>query len=59
MNLFRSEEHARDWQGFVPEMKHNLRPLNQWMTVFSEDRLRERGLPNYMSLRASGRYGPV
>ena len=59
MNLFRSEEHARNWQGFVPGTESTLRPLHEWMTVFSRDRFKDRALTNYMSLRASGKYGPV
>jgi len=50
MNLFRSEEHARAWSGFEPEMAEKmLRPMSWWADVFSSPVFRERGRPDYIS----------
>ncbi len=49
MNLFRSEEHARRWRGFKPEMEKTLRPLSFWADLFSEQLFRQRGRPDYMT----------
>ena len=49
MNLFRSEEHARRWRMFNPEMENTLRPLSSWADLFSEQLFRQRGRPDYMT----------
>jgi hypothetical protein len=49
MNLFRSEEHARRWKMFEPEMEKTLRPLSFWADLFSEQLFRQRGRPDYMT----------
>jgi hypothetical protein len=49
MNLFRSEEHARQWKGFKPEMEKTLRPVSFWAELFSEQLFRQRGRADYMS----------
>lgn len=49
MNLFRSEEHARRWRMFKPEMEQTLRPVSFWADAFSEQLFRQRGRPDYMS----------
>jgi len=49
MNLFRSEEHARRWKMFKPEMEKTLRPLSFWSDLFSEQLFRQRGRPDYMT----------
>jgi hypothetical protein len=49
MNLFRSEEHARRWRMFNPEMERTLRPLSFWAELFSEQLFRQRGRPDYMT----------
>ena len=49
MNLFRSEEHARRWKMFTPEMEKTLRPLSFWADLFSEQLFRQRGRPDYMT----------
>ena len=54
MNLFRSEEHARNWSGFNPEFEELLQPLEYWVERFSEPRFRQRGAPDYIP---SGRRG--
>ena len=54
MNLFRSEEHARNWREFDPQFTASLQPLAHWVELFSEDRFRARGAPDYISRRAAG-----
>jgi hypothetical protein len=49
MNLFRSEEHARKWRMFKPEMEKTLRPLSFWADLFSEPLFRQRGRPDYVT----------
>jgi len=55
MNLFRSEEHARNWHGFAPEAEGGLLSLSSMMTLFSADQFRERLNGHYVSSRASYR----
>jgi hypothetical protein len=45
MNLFRSEEHARNWSEFL----ENLKPLSFWIERFSNEMMRNRGRPDFMS----------
>jgi hypothetical protein len=54
MNLFRSEEHARNWAGFNPSYVDFLQPLAYWVERFSADRHRARGAPDYISRRDAG-----
>ncbi len=54
MNLFRSEEHARRWKKFDPDMEKTLRPLSFWAELFSEQLFRQRGRPDYMTWLRSG-----
>ena len=50
MNLFRSEEHARNWSGFEPVIAERLlRPVAWWADVFSSPIFRERGRADYIS----------
>jgi hypothetical protein len=49
MNLFRSEEHARRWKKFNPDMEKTLRPVSFWADLFSERFFRYRGRADYMS----------
>ncbi len=49
MNLFRSEEHARAWKGFDPNMEKTLRSASFWADLFSEELFRFRGRPDYMT----------
>jgi hypothetical protein len=49
MNLFRSEEHARRWKKFNPDMEKAIRPLSFWADLFSEQFFRERGRADYMT----------
>jgi hypothetical protein len=49
MNLFRSEEHARRWEGFRPEAEGGLLTLAQMMEAFSAPMFRARGGADYIS----------
>ncbi len=49
MNLFRSEEHARNWHGFAAEAEAGLRPLGKMMELFSGDLFRARAEDDYIS----------
>lgn len=49
MNLFRSEEHARRWDGFDETMSAGLKPLAEWADIFSNPFFRERRRPDYIS----------
>lgn len=50
MNLFRSEEHARNWSGFDPAMEARmLKPLSWWAEVFANPFFRERVRPDYIT----------
>lgn len=49
MNLFRSEDHARNWDQFDPEMERTLLPLERWFEIFSGPFFRERGRHDYIS----------
>ncbi len=49
MNLFRSEEHARNWDGFEENMAGALLPVSEWADIFSNPFFRERGRGDYLS----------
>jgi hypothetical protein len=49
MNLFRSEEHARDWSSFNPDYVKTLKPLSFWADLFSNPIFRFRGRLDYIS----------
>ena len=49
MNLFRSEEHVRRWDGFSESMASSLMPVATWADIFSNPFFRERGRPDYIS----------
>ena len=49
MNLFRSEEHARNWSGFSAETEAGLLPLADMMAICSTPRMRERLNGHYVS----------
>jgi len=49
MNLFRSEEHARRWDGFDDAMASSLMPVAAWADVFSNPFFRQRGRADYIS----------
>jgi hypothetical protein len=49
MNLFRSEEHARNWAQFDAAFVENLQPLAVWAGRFSAERHRARIRQDYIS----------
>ena len=49
MNLFRSEEHARNWDGFEGSMASALMSVAEWADIFSNPFFRERGRRDYIS----------
>ena len=49
MNLFRSEEHARNWPGFDEDWSHTILPLSGWAEIFSSEMFRQRGRADYVS----------
>ncbi|NIM20436.1 MAG: hypothetical protein GTO51_09425 [Candidatus Latescibacteria bacterium] len=49
MNLFRSEEHARRWPEFKPYTVENLKPLSFWLERFSNEMMRSRARPDFIS----------
>ena len=53
MNLFRSEEHCRNWSRFDPSFEEQLLPLSYWLDRFSQERHRARGRPDFLSWLAS------
>lgn len=51
MNLFRSEEHARQWSQYDPAAAEGTLPLGEWVTYFSAPRFRRRLDPDYFVKR--------
>ena len=49
MNLFRSEEHTRNWSGFSEEAAGGLLPLSSILAIFSTPFVRERSNGRYIS----------
>ena len=49
MNLFRSEEHARNWDGFDESMTSSLLPVVEWADIFANPFFRERSRRDYIS----------
>jgi len=49
MNLFRSEEHAKQWSGYKAEAAAGLLPLAALVEIWGCDRYRERGNGHYIS----------
>lgn len=49
MNLFRSEEHARNWSGFDPEYESMLKPVAEWADIFANPFFTGRGRADYIS----------
>jgi hypothetical protein len=48
MNLFRSEEHVRNWSQYDPECAEGAMPLADYVTLFSTGLFRERLQPDYL-----------
>ncbi len=49
MNLFRSEEDARNWEEYDHRMSHLVRPVEWWADTFSAPMFRERGRSDFIS----------
>jgi hypothetical protein len=48
MNLFRSEEHVRNWSLYDPESADGIMPLKDYATLFGTRLFRERMEPDYL-----------
>jgi hypothetical protein len=48
MNLFRSEEHVRNWSLYDPESADGIMPLRDYATLFAAGLFRERLAPDYV-----------
>ncbi len=57
MNLFRSEEHAKNWSKYEPESEDGILPLAQWAEIFSEPLFRNRLQADYLSQRGDNLTG--
>ena len=55
MNLFRSEEHARNWAGFDPERVDTLQPLSYWAERFSAEMFHARLRSDFITWRVARR----
>ncbi len=51
MNLFRSEEHARNWVSYDPAQE--VQPLSYWLERFSAESFRARAREDYFTWRAA------
>lgn len=51
MNLFRSEEHIRNWNGYQPGTEGGIVALKDLVGLFSLDFMRRRLDPDYVSRR--------
>ncbi|HET6488639.1 MAG TPA: hypothetical protein VFG28_02665 [Syntrophales bacterium] len=49
MNLFRSEEHIRNWSRFDPAAEQSIVPLANIVKLFSMDMFRKRLEPDYVA----------
>ncbi|MEE9417035.1 MAG: hypothetical protein V3V01_17280 [Acidimicrobiales bacterium] len=49
MNLFRSEEHARNWDGYDEAMALANMAVTEWAEIFSNPFFKERSRPDYVS----------
>jgi len=49
MNLFRSEEHIRNWAGFDPTTEEGIVPLTELVKLFSGNYFRRRLDPDWVS----------
>jgi hypothetical protein len=49
MNLFRSEEHVRNWVQFVPDTDEGITPLADLVKLFSGPYFTQRRQPNWVS----------
>jgi len=49
MNLFRSEEHVRNWSYYNSDYDKTLKPLSFWADLFSNPIFHSRGRSDYIS----------
>jgi hypothetical protein len=49
MNLFRSEEHVKNWALYDPVSSESIMPLSNWATAFSGPLCKNRLEPDYLS----------
>jgi hypothetical protein len=52
MNLFRSEEHVKNWSAYNPISEEAIMPLANWALVFSGSMCRDRLEPDILSRRS-------
>ncbi len=55
MNLFRSEEHAKNWSRYEPQSEEGILPVAAWAKIFSGPLFRNRLTEDYLSRGAEGR----
>jgi hypothetical protein len=56
MNLFRSEEHVKNWPLYDPISAESIMPLSDWALAFSGPLFKKRMEPDYLSRK--GEYAP-
>ena len=49
MNLFRSEEHVRNWPSFDPDSSDGIMPLSDYMELFNAEDRKHKLDGNYVS----------
>ena len=49
MNLFRSEEHARNWPHFDPQSAEGTMPLADWMQMYTVESMKHMLDGDYIS----------
>jgi hypothetical protein len=49
MNLFRSEEHVKNWSVYDPVSEESIMPLADWAKVFAGPAMRSRLEPDHLS----------
>jgi hypothetical protein len=52
MNLFRSEEHVKNWSSYDPISDEAIMPLADWASAFSGSMCRDRLGPDILSRRS-------
>jgi hypothetical protein len=52
MNLFRSEEHVKNWSSYDPVSEESIMPLANWALAFSGAACRDRLGPDILSRRS-------
>ena len=52
MNLFRSEEHVKNWSSYNSISEESIMPLANWALAFSGSMCRDRLAPDILSRRS-------